>query len=204
MIAIDHLAVATTDLGLGAGVLEARLGVPLEPGGKHEVMGTHNRLLSLGPAEYLELIAPDPAARPPFRPRWFGLDEFAGPPALRAWVLRVPDLTAALALAPPGAGTAVEAQRGALRWRIGVPADGNLPFDGLFPAMIEWISVNHPAPRLPERGIRLAALELHHPQAEALARAVAALTDDPRLRVRQAAHPALRAALDTPRGRVWL
>ena len=36
---------------------------PLESGGRHPHMGTHNRLLSLGPDLYLEVIAVDPDAR---------------------------------------------------------------------------------------------------------------------------------------------
>jgi hypothetical protein len=42
-------------------------------------MGTHNRLLKLGEGFYLELIAIDPQAPPPGRPRWFGLDRLELP-----------------------------------------------------------------------------------------------------------------------------
>lgn len=202
--AFDHLAIAASALEPGAAAVAGRLGVPLETGGRHAAMATHNRLLGLGPGEYLEVIAPDPAAPPPGRPRWFALDAFAGPPAPRAWVLRVPDLGAALARAPSGAGRPVDFARDALRWRMAVPDDGILPFDGLFPALIQWTEGGHPAGALPDRAIRLAALELHHPQAGALAAALAGLIAEPRLRVVAAPAPALRAALDTPRGRVWL
>ncbi len=53
----DHLAISAASLEQGALAVEAMLGVGLEPGGKHAFMGTHNRLLSLGPGEYLEVIA---------------------------------------------------------------------------------------------------------------------------------------------------
>ena len=46
--ALDHLVVAAAGLDAGAAWLEAHLGVPLAPGGKHAAMGTHNRLLKLG------------------------------------------------------------------------------------------------------------------------------------------------------------
>ena len=42
-------------------------------------MGTHNRVLGMAGGMYLEVIAIDPDAAAPERPRWFGLDE----PAMR-------------------------------------------------------------------------------------------------------------------------
>ena len=71
--AIDHLVVAARTLSEGAAWLEERLGVSLSPGGEHPLFGTHNRLLSLGTG-YLEVIAVNPDAPAPTRPRWFGLD----------------------------------------------------------------------------------------------------------------------------------
>jgi hypothetical protein len=202
--ALDHLAIAATDLGAGATAVAARLGVALEPGGRHAAMSTHNRLLGLGPGEYLEVIAPDPDAPPPGRARWFGLDRFSGPPAPRAWILRVPDLEAALALAPPGAGRALDFQRGDLCWRMAVPDDGVLPFDGLFPALIQWQAGGHPADRLPDAGVRLAGLELVHPEAPALIAALAPLVADARVAVAAGPVPALRLTLMTPTGPVTL
>lgn len=204
MIALDHFAIAATDLAAGAAAVGAALGVPLEPGGRHAAMSTHNRLLALGPGEYLEVIAPDPAAPPPGRPRWFALDAFAGDPAPRAWIVRVPDLDAALARAPVGAGVPTDFARDTIRWRMAVTYDGVLPFDGLFPALIQWTAGAHPAARLPDRGVRLAAVELIHPQAEGLAAALAPLIADARVTVTVGGRPSLRFALDTPGGRVWL
>ncbi len=57
---IDHLVVACADLAQGDAWVRSTLGVPSQPGGKHVLMGTHNRLLKLGPRMYLELIAVDP------------------------------------------------------------------------------------------------------------------------------------------------
>jgi hypothetical protein len=59
---LDHLVVAARTLEEGAAWVTGRLGVSMAPGGKHALMGTHNRLLSLGARAYLEVIAIDPDA----------------------------------------------------------------------------------------------------------------------------------------------
>lgn len=204
MSAIDHVAIAAATLEDGAAAVAAALGVGLEGGGRHAAMSTHNRLLSLGPAEYLEVIAPDPDAPPPGRARWFALDAFAGVAAARAWVVAVPDLEAALAVAPPGAGQPMDFTRGDLSWRMAVPDDGWLPFDGLFPALIQWTGGGHPAGRLPDRGARLAAVALNHPDAGALEAALRPVLEDARVRVAVGRSPTLRIAVDTAGGQVWL
>ena len=59
MLVLDHLAIGCRDLDAGSRFTEALLGVPMASGGQHARYGTHNRLLSLGPDLYLEVIAPD-------------------------------------------------------------------------------------------------------------------------------------------------
>lgn len=198
MLRLDHLAVSARTLEDGAAWVETALGVPLAGGGKHPHMGTHNRLLSLGDL-YLEVIAIDPQAPAPTHPRWFNLDHFQGPPRLTNWICRTDDLDAALASAPPGAGTATDLARGDYRWRFAVPATGRLPFDDCFPALIQWQGDLHPARTLRDHGIRLARLEITHPEAPALQAALASLAD-PRLQVRLGPHHSLRATFDTPQG----
>ena len=198
-LTFDHLAIACTDLETGARAVEAALGVALSPGGKHPHMGTHNRLLSLGPGAYLEVIAIDPDAPAPDHPRWFGLDGFSGPPRLVGWVARAADLDSALAAAPKGAGVATDLARGDLRWRMGISPSGVMPFDATFPALIEWQGAVHPTDRLPDTGCRLAGLTLHHPRADDLRRELA--MDDPRLTVAQAPAPAITAQIDTALGK---
>ena len=198
---IDHLAITCASLEEGAAWAKARLGVPLERGGRHARFATRNCLLSLGPGLYLEVIAPDPDATPE-APRWFGLEE-AGEPALRNWIVRVPDLDAALAQLPPEAGEPLSLQRDDLRWRVAVPPDGSLPWGGALPTLIRWTSGTHPSERLPDRGVRLLALEVGHPRAPRLRELLAPLAD-PRLTVVVADEPTLRAILSTPRGEVEL
>lgn len=196
---LDHLAISAGTLAEGVALVEAVLGAPLSGGGEHLAMGTHNRLISLGDL-YLEVIAVNPAAPPPGRPRWFGLDRFSGPPRLTNWICRCDDLAAELALSPPGTGAPMALARGDFRWDMAVPGDGELPFGGAFPALIRWHGPLHPAPLLPDHGLRLARLELLHPRAGALRTALAGRLADPRVSFAEDPAPALRALVETPRG----
>lgn len=198
---LDHLAVTCASLEEGAAWAEERLGVPLEPGGRHDRFGTWNRLLSLGPGLYFEVIAPEPGTSPQV-PRWFGLEE-AREPSLRNWIARVPDLSGALAKAVPEAGEALHLSRGTYEWSVAVPPDGSLPWGGAFPTLIQWRKGGHPADRLPDRGVRLVALEVGHPRAPRLNSLMSSLRDD-RVTVITTDHPSLRARLSTPKGEVLL
>lgn len=200
ILALDHLAVTAGTLAEGIAAVEAALGTRLGPGGEHPTMGTHNRLLGMGDL-YLEVIAVNPAAPPPGRPRWFDIDRFAGPPRLTNWIARTDDLAAALALAPPGSGTPMALARGDYRWQMAVPDDGILPFGGGFPALIRWHGALHPAHALPDSLCRLHRLEIVHPEAAALRSALRPLIDDPRIVVTDGPRPALAATIDTPHGR---
>ena len=198
----DHIAISCETLDSGVQAIEAALGVPLEPGGKHALMGTHNRLLSLGGEEYLEVIAIDPDAPPPGRPRWFDLDNFSGAPRLTNWVCRTDSLDSAISGAPIGVGEAHDMERGAYRWRMSIPANGKLPHDGAFPGLVEWQS-DHPARLLPDRGCRLVQLILGHPDADAVRVSLEKL-GDPRIVVEEAAAPSLRAEISTRNGTMTL
>ncbi|WP_151719343.1 VOC family protein [Gemmobacter serpentinus] len=192
MAALDHIAVSAMTLAEGVAHVEAALGLPLAGGGQHPLMGTHNRLMGLGP-DYLEVIAIDPAAVAPSFPRWFDLDRFQGPPRLTTWICRA-DLDAA----PPEAGRVLDLARGDLRWRMAVPESGILPHAGSFPALIQWQGSAHPAQRLPDSGARLTRLEIATPDPQALQRALGGFAD-PRV-VIAAGAPAMQATFSTPHG----
>jgi len=211
---IDHLVVAAATLEQGAAWCEATLGVVPVGGGKHVGMGTHNRLLSIVspafPKAYLEIIAIDPDASPPARPRWFGLDDADLQQALReaprllhavARTARIDSALAALQAAGVDAGKAVAAERasaaGLLRWRIAGRADGQLLFGGALPTLIEWGDM-HPADSLPASAVSLSGLSLG-----GLPEAVADALDLQGVELRNSG-PALSACLDTPHGKVRL
>ena len=198
-VTLDHLVIAAETLEDGVAHVEATLGVPMAGGGKHEHMGTHNRLLALGEA-YLEVIAIDPDAPAPGRARMFALDEFRGPPRLTNWVVRTPDLRGALALAPAGAGQVMALSRGDFRWTMSVPEDGHLPFAGGFPGLIQWEGDLHPTDRLPEAQCRLEVFQVVHPEAETLREALDQFEGGLGACVAQATLPGFRAAISTPAG----
>jgi hypothetical protein len=217
--ALDHLVVAAPSLAEGVAWCEQTLGITPGPGGQHAMFGTHNRLLRLDgpeqdPPAYLEIIAIDPAATParaaPLK-RWFDLDDpvlrqhlAAHGPQLIHWVVRVPDLDAALhAWAALGLdrGPAIAASRptpaGLLQWRLSVRDDGQRLMDGCLPTLIEW-GEQHPARGMAPSGLRLQRLSLRHPQADALAQALAAVGLNG---LKLAAGPAqLSATFHTPAG----
>ena len=199
MLRFDHLAVSALDLAEGVAAVEAALGVTLAGGGQHPHMATHNRLLGLGDL-YLEVIAADPAAQAPVWPRWFDLDNFGGAPRLTNWVACCDSISAAVAASPDGVGIPVALQRGDYRWQMAVPTDGKLPFDGCFPALIEWAGSLHPARALPESDVRLQRLEVAHPQAAALTAALAGIFDDARVVIVPGPAKAMRATFITPHG----
>ncbi len=196
MIALDHFAVAGTSLEEASAHVEAALGVPLQPGGPHQVFGTHNRLLGLAEGLYLEAIAIDPAATPERRPRWFDLDRFTGAPRISNWICRCEDLETTLAGLRLDAGQPVALARGDLRWQMAVPASGTLPFDNCCPALMQWQGP-HPAPGLAQQGCTLRRLVVAHPEALAL-RDLLAL-NEARV-VFEPGPAALLAEIETPHG----
>ncbi|WP_171212291.1 VOC family protein [Ruegeria sp. HKCCA5426] len=193
---LDHLAVAGETLEEAAAHVEQALGVSLQDGGKHEKFGTYNRLLGLADGLYLEAIAIDPSAPRPERTRWFDLDRFQGSPRLTNWICRVPNIEASLDVFPDGVGHPIDLTRGALRWRMAVPPSGRLPFDNLFPALIQWHGDLHPAQMLQDRGCRLRQLIVFHPEALELAKLLGALDRV----VFDSGPAAMRAEFETPHG----
>ena len=179
--AIDHLVIAAATLEEGVAFVRARLGVALQPGGKHQRMGTHNGLLKLGPKLYLEVIAVDPTAAKPERPRWFGLDSvslneaISQGPRLITWVVSTDDIDKLAACCPESLGNITLMQRGSFSWKMTIPEDGHLSGGGLIPTLIQWQGSQHPADALPDQGCSLQLLAGTHEHPDAVRRALAAL-----------------------------
>jgi len=198
MLQLDHLAVVASDLREGCAAVEETLGVVMQPGGQHAYFSTHNQLLGLDDGLYLEVIAVDPDAPDPGVTRWFDLDRMQGPPRLGNWICRSDDLNAAVAQFPK-AGRPVPLARGDLTWRMAVPDAGHLPYDNLFPALMQWECAALPAERLVASGCRLQRLIITHPEAGELSAQLAPGLTDERV-VFDTGAPGLLAEIMTPSG----
>ncbi|SPJ24233.1 VOC family protein [Palleronia abyssalis] len=196
---IDHIVITAPDLDTGAEAVHEALGVAPVQGGKHSLMGTHNRLLSLGPDMYLEVIAVDPDAPDPGRPRWFAMDRFSGPPRLTNWAAQADDMTRALAEAPMGMGELTSLTRGDLSWQMAIPPSGELPFDGVLPMLLSWQG-RTAADLLSPSGCRLQRLILTHPRAGDIRTAWPRLAATDRLQIEVGPQPGLAAEIATPEG----
>ncbi|RMH15965.1 MAG: VOC family protein [Acidobacteria bacterium] len=183
----------------------ARSGLRASYGGRHATGGTHNALLGLGGARYLELIAADPAGDGAAqRGR---LIAGLGAPRAICWAVAVDDLDRARARArragyDPGpietlARRTPDGRR--LSWRLAWAGDGVVL--GVVPFLIEWGRCPHPAASAPA-GLRLVGLRAEHPQPESVAGALRAL--DVELELGPGPQPALIATIDSPRGRFEL
>lgn len=200
LLSLDHLAVCCETLPVGVAYAEDALGAKLDPGGEHAAMGTHNKLLGLGPDLYFETIAVNPKARGPNRPRWFNLDNFAGAPRLTNWILQTPSMKDALETLGSSFGTPMELERGDLKWIMAVPDTGILPWDGWAPALIEWRAGKHPAQRLPDSGLRLSSLRIRTPHAIAMAEQLGPLMPRDTALFEPAETPEMIATFQTPTG----
>src|SRR5688572_15391129 len=156
---IDHITVVAPSLQSGAAYVEAALGVPPGAGRAHPGMATHNLLLALGDAVYLEVISVDPHAVPVTRPRWFGLDHVQPDslPRLAAWVANTDDI---IGTAVPELGEVETMRRGEHAWQMTVRADGSVPLDGAAPLLIQRASNVNPTTSLPQYGLRLQRLQI--------------------------------------------
>ncbi|GGE31216.1 hypothetical protein GCM10007276_05510 [Agaricicola taiwanensis] len=140
-----------SSLETGAAYLREHLGANIPRGGKHSDMGTHNCVMRVGTGLFLELLSVDPEAAPPARPRWFGMDDprqvarMTMQPRPVGWVVQTEDIEQARRSCPVDPGPIVSMSRGSRSWLITLPDSGKSPFDGLFPAFIQWPEGPHPS-----------------------------------------------------------
>lgn len=200
---IDHLVVTAPSLAEGAEFLRQALGVEPQPGGEHPRMGTHNLLVRLSSDVYLEVIAINPGAPAPGRPRWFQLDDAPAGSRLATWVARTNNIDAAAAAATEPLGNVASMTRDSLHWKITVPSAGRMPLNGVAPALIQWAAPPHPASRMQDLGCTLVRLEAFHPEPQRIQSLLEAIGFEARLDVLPldpGGSPHLVAHIATPHG----
>lgn len=207
---IDHLIFAASTLAQGVDYVSEVTGLTPRIGGKHVGMGTHNALLRLGERLYLEIMAIDPDAPKPQRPRWMDLDngdlqaDLLDSPRLISWVARTHDIDRAIAVAGYSTGPVLPFSRGEYRWRITVPDDGSRPGGGVLPTLIQWDVTQHPADSLPASGASLTQLAASHPNPGPIRTSLQRLGLADSIHVTYDRVVRLAAMLRTPRGLVAL
>jgi hypothetical protein len=202
---MDHMAIIAPALAVGVDHVRQTLGVEPQVGGEHPRMGTHNYFLKLGEKIYLEIIAINPNAARPDRPRWFQLDEPESerPIRLAAWIARTNDIQAAVAASPVPLGEVVSMSRGNINWLITIPKDGRLPLQGIAPTLIQWPSGIHPTNTLQDMGCSLIRLEGFHTDVKKVSSVLECIGFEGDFRVSEippGEKPYLVAEIQTPAG----
>jgi hypothetical protein len=219
LLGIDHVVLASEDPDEAAASLERRLGVAAPGGGRHDTLGTFNRLVWLGDS-YLELVGVFDSELA--RHSWFGQPVLASLErggGLATWAIAVDHIEDTLRWGPPKGGLVgpLDGERlrpdgRVVRWRLAHP-------DGLSPSTpfviehdetaAEWTPAER-AGRSDERHpfggrARLAAIEIEVPSPPAAAgrvRTLLAATPEPvghrAVRVRFGPHE-VRFVADRPR-----
>ncbi len=208
--AIDHLVVAASSLDEGTDYIFETLKVKSQIGGVHREMGTHNRLLKLGRDCYLEVIAINPRAQNPERPRWFELDmhsmqeKLRKSPRLITWAVRTDRIEKLSQRSTYPLGNVTRINRGSLSWRLTLTDDGHLPEGGFVPFLIQWDLDAHPVSALlQESRCRLVELHGYHAHPDSITHILESFGADHLIRMKQVelgAEAYLAAAIDTPSG----
>jgi hypothetical protein len=215
MIEFDHIAIGAGTLQAGVDWLQSETNINIPVGGEHPKMGTHNHVMSTGDDVYIEVIANNPNAPQPERPRWFGMDDprvelsLYKAPRVFAWVCRTNNVTRMLNLLKDlgnetDLGTATDMQRGDLHWKIALRKDGLVPLWGSAPLLIEWPNGPHPSQNMADLGMRFASLNIETPHSSALSSLLWMLDfNDNRVTIAQSGEQltTMTAAYDLPDGR---
>jgi len=210
---LDHIVICSETLEIGIDYVKRQLGVEVPRGGEHVLMGTHNCVMQLGREIYFEIIAINPAAPPPGRPRWFSMDNgrdrsaVKKQPGLITWVANTDHLENCRrgSTFPYAAG--FEMSRGELNWKVTLPEDGTLPAHGLMPTLIEWRTAIHPANNMPDLGCRLDSLKIYHPYRNWLIDHLTSIQAEHLVEVVQLPKnqtPYMQAEINSPNGRITL
>ena len=204
---IDHIVIGAANLISGTNILETKLGNKFSPGGEHQIMGTHNKLLKLQSDIYLEVIANNPNVDKPSRRRWFSLDEartkekIKHSPRVLCWVLEVDSIENTVKKCGYKPGEILQISRGELTWKITVPSNGGLADHGVLPTLIEWPNDQHPSKKLTNSKISLTKLSLFHPEPNKIKNIISNLIESDLIRVSEG-FPKIELILTTQNGKV--
>lgn len=208
--ALDHLLIGAPTLDVGISWLFDLTGVRAAPGGSHPGLGTWNALASLGPRQYIEIIAPDPGQ--PDTETFYvpGLRDL-GEPRIATWAARATGVrTEFLSRLPPEfscdaprEGSRVRPDGSRLAWTLAFPRHrDHATFGGLLPFFIEWRpGTTHPGTTTTP-GLSLRSLSFRNPDPDVVRRALLALDLDARIEASDRA--SIGVSLETPRGAVTI
>ncbi len=147
---LDHFVVAIDDLHAGISAFEELTGVRPIYGGEHPGFGTHNALVSLGGAQYFEILAPRPGAA--LNPMLGDLGE-SDTLTPMLWALATDDIVelhrvvsaAGIAANEPSPGSRVTEDGETLRWSMLMMGDES-PANAPAPFFIQWdAATRHPS-----------------------------------------------------------
>lgn len=201
---VDHVVVGVADLEHGVAAIAEATGVRPVAGGEHPGTGTHNALLALGTAQYLEILAPRPGAA--VAPRLAYLEQLEDPVPVQ-WAVGTEDIAGVQAMlewagyetSGPQAGSRVRPDGVELAWttlHVTKPQMAAAPF------FIEWRGgAPHPASSSPA-GCRLTSFEVVVPNPSRLRRLLRAARIP--IRVVQGSPAGLDVVLAARRGEVRL
>ena len=163
---IDHIVVGAKNLKEGADYIENLLKSKLSPESKHNLMGTHNKVIKIGDDCYLEVLAIDPHANSIKTDRWFNLDnpkvtnELSSLPRLLGYVVNFDKKLINKKYLP-----FFVVERDQFKWKFAMPNPINeekfpgINNNGIMPNYIKWLT-NKPLTNMPESNFKLETIEI--------------------------------------------
>jgi hypothetical protein len=207
MLKLDHLTVIAPTLAEGVSHVRTCLNLDVPFGQRHCYMGTHNHLLQLGDAVYLEIAALDPQANSPGGPRWFGLDDqkkvktdWDEGRRFRGWVARTDAIDVVLAGREGIFGKKVALPITDPSFDFTIPEDGSLPLDGMAPSIIDRRGKPRSMATIADLGARLRSFSLELPDPAAVSALYRELDIDRPPIILQGPTLRYRARIETPTG----
>ena len=207
MLQLDHITIIAPSLTEGVDHVRTCLDIDVPFGRHHDYMGTYNHLLRLGEAVYLEIIAVNPDAPRPARPRWFGLDDPQSVRAawddgrrLRGWVVRTNEIDSLLSRHGAALGEKVELTANNGSFFFSIPRDGSLPLGEAMPSVIDRRGKSPPVAPMADLGARLQSLTIEHPDPDRIADLYRQLAIEAPPRVQKGERIHYRAEIRTPSG----